>query len=168
MTASAEQTRELMLDAAERLFAERGIDATTVSEIHRESGQHNKSVRPAAANLKTDSGRRYLRVAVQLIHRFPTSALASADGPPFTQALEPGLSRSLGQLNGRLGHLDPPARTLRLASAIQLLAESMAARAREIDVHGCDPALDHDTFVAEVESMIGGLLTGCEFEEAAS
>ena len=40
---NVEHTRELMLDAAERLFAEKGIDATTVSEVHRIAGQSNKS-----------------------------------------------------------------------------------------------------------------------------
>ena len=39
----SEDTRERILDAAERLFAERGVDGTTLHEIHLASGQRNKA-----------------------------------------------------------------------------------------------------------------------------
>ena len=37
------RTQQLMIRTAERLFAERGIDSVSLSEINREAGQRNKS-----------------------------------------------------------------------------------------------------------------------------
>lgn len=198
VTSTADGTREVMLDAAEILFADQGIDATTVSEIHRLSGQLNKSavhyhfgsreglllevisrhqrrlqderlellsavtgrdlpglvaaiVRPSAGNLGTETGRRYLRIIAQVVHRCPSRVLARPTGG--------AVGRTMDRIADCLDHLDPDVRTVRLAAAIILSSEVMAARARQIDVHDGEPSLDEDDFIAQVEAMVLGVLT---------
>lgn len=198
VTSTADATRDVIIDAAEVLFADKGIDATTVSEIHRLSGQLNKSavhyhfgsreglllavidrhqrrlyderlkllsgvsgrdlpalvaalVRPATGNLATASGRRYLRIVPQLVHRYPDQVLARPVGGAVDQAMD--------RIADCLDHLDPDALTIRLAAAITLSSEVLAARARQIDVHEGEPDLDIDAFVAQLEAMMVGLLT---------
>ncbi|MFK7895758.1 MAG: helix-turn-helix domain-containing protein [Myxococcota bacterium] len=43
MPANAEETRAQLIRAAERLFAEKGVEATSLREINREAGQRNAS-----------------------------------------------------------------------------------------------------------------------------
>lgn len=43
MSRSAEDTRRSLMSAAERLFAERGVDAVSLREINRSAGQRNAS-----------------------------------------------------------------------------------------------------------------------------
>ena len=197
VTATADATREVMLDAAEVFFADQGIDATTVSEIHRLSGQLNKSavqyhfgsreglllavidrhqqrlqdewlellsatadrdlpalvaaiVRPAAGNLATETGRRYLRIVPQLVHRYPTRVARPTGG---------AVGRTMDRIADCLDHLDPDVRTVRLAAATTLTSEVLASRARQIDIDDGEPRLDDDDFVAHLEAMVLGLLT---------
>ncbi|MEL7209740.1 MAG: helix-turn-helix domain-containing protein, partial [Actinomycetota bacterium] len=43
MNRRGEETRNQIMDAAARLFAEQGVDAVTMAEIHEATGQRNKS-----------------------------------------------------------------------------------------------------------------------------
>ena len=191
-----ERTQDLILDAAEMLFADKGIDGTTVSPVHRLSGQLNKSavhyhfgskhglvvavidrhrpvlaerrssllavagddlvalvaalVRPATGQLDSVTGRRYLRILPELVSRTVAKQLARPIGAALTENLE--------RIDGCIGHLEPAVRMTRLASAVAFVAETLGARARQIDLHEGDPALGHDEFVAQLEAMVVGLL----------
>ena len=69
------------------------------------------------------------------------------------------LAENLERLDGCIGHLEPEVRMTRLAAAVAFVAETLGARARQIDLHEDDPALGHDEFVAHLEAMVVGLLT---------
>ena len=169
----ASDTRSALTAAAERLFAQRGIDGVSLREITREAGQRNTGalqyhfgdrdellravlekhqrdidihrhalldsydlagvtdlralaaalVLPLVSRLTDDSGRDYLQVVAEIVHR----------PDRFTSVWEPGLGESMARWSRQVEPLLPPAavgRPLhRRYAAIRFATVEIAGRA---------------------------------------
>ena len=104
---------------------------------------------PYGARLATESGRRYLRIVVQLADRFPVWQLETDLSPPH-------LRRILGELQHRV-EVDEARAEDRVVGAIILMTVAIAERARAIDADQ-GTTLDHGAFLANLADMIVALL----------
>ncbi len=82
------KTRERILDAAERLFAEHGIDGVSIARITAEAGQRNASALQYHFGTKTDLIREIFARRMAVVNARRLELIAGVDMLPRTQALQ--------------------------------------------------------------------------------
>ena len=134
---TADETRERLVDAAARVFADNGYEGTRVSDVAREAGLTTGAIYAHYRN-KAD----LLADAIRCHSHRELTALLSADGPGSTLAL----FESIG--NDLIRRRDDAERTKAL-----LLLEAVLAMRRDPQV----AALLHERVSEEEALMTGGI-----------
>ena len=134
-----QQTRQLILDAATRLFVERGFDGVTVSEIAR------------AAELSEMTVFNYFPTKEDLVFGrmefFEEQLIAAVQQRPPEESAVAAFGRMV------LADIDQlPARTEMIAKAAMLIRSSLALQAREREITARYTARLAGVFTAETES----------------
>src|SRR3546814_12227805 len=80
-------TRERILDTAERLFAEHGIDGVSIARITAEAGQRNASALQYHFGTRTDLIREIFARRMAVVNARRLELLAGLDALPRTAAL---------------------------------------------------------------------------------
>lgn len=109
-------------------------------------------VRPTADELKTQDGRHFLRIIVQLTD---DTGVRSRKVPPPLRGTT--LARQLSLVEQAISHLPGAVRRERLSAAVLLLTSSLAERARRLDARRRSHLSD-DLFVSNLVEMIVALL----------
>ncbi|MEU2257655.1 helix-turn-helix domain-containing protein [Nocardia xishanensis] len=196
MDSERASTKQRLLEVAEELFAERGVDATLVGDIVQGAGQRNPSALryhfgsregvleailakhldaveqrraellarwpepgPASARdavvlittpllelLDTQSGRRYLRILAQSVHRFDQSQLDAL------AASYPTMAFAVRLMGTTIADLPDPVIEERVRSVLQLTITMLSVRALNL----ADPtrqSLNAETFERNLVAM---------------
>lgn len=114
-TVRADGTRERILDAAERLFAERGVVAVSNRQVSEAAGQGNNFAVGYHFGSKTDLVRAVLRRHAEPMERTRTVMLAAAPGPAD---LRDWLDCLVRPITEHLDALGPPSWFARFAAQV--------------------------------------------------
>ncbi|MEU1208612.1 helix-turn-helix domain-containing protein [Nocardia sp. NPDC005825] len=176
MSSGEHSTRDKLLDVAEQLFAERGVDATLIGDIVQGAGQRNPSalryhfgsrdgvlqailsmhlgaveqrraqllaqwpepgpgtardavvliVAPLTEELESASGRHYLQILGQMIHRFDQAQM------DYISVSYPSMARAVRLMGQTIDHLPDPVVEERVRTVLRLTTSMLSARARDL------------------------------------